>query len=359
MQRVAIIGLGLIGSSLARALVERQLDIHIAAFDLSHDVLSYALREGFAHSQHAHVGQAVGDADIIVLAAPPAALATLAGDIAPFLKADAVITDTASVKCHAIAAITSHLPKPGVYVPAHPIAGSEHSGVRAGKTDLFAGKRVILTPEEGQLKSEPVARVRGLWEAVGARIEYMPADLHDRIYAYVSHLPQIVAFAVKHSFDLHAQQDETLSRFTRLMKSDPVLWADICIANADYIGDALEDFAGFASQMAGELSESPSTGGADAQLAATLFSKVVATCLIATASGLQEIIGIHPARYAGSGFADMTAPAVSDPEEALAAISTHHWMIAKMLRGTLMRLDEIRSRLKNGDRHALQNAFNG
>jgi prephenate dehydrogenase len=188
----------------------------------------------------------------------------------------------------------------------------------------------------------------------------MPADLHDRIYAYVSHLPQVAAFAVAQTMRaLPAPQDEASMRFMRLMQSDPALWADICFANAHHVGDALTDFAGFVSQIAGELSETPAAGEADAQLAAALFPKVIATCLIAAASLLQEITGIHPGRYAGSGFADMTAPAVSDPEAALAAISTQHWVIAKMLKDTLARLDIIRARLKSGDRQALATAFGG
>lgn len=323
-----------------------------------HATLAYGIEQGFIQSQHAHAGQAAHEADVVILAAPPAAFATLAADIAPFLKPGAIVTDTGSVKRHAIAAITAHLPKHAHYVPAHPIAGSERSGVAAGVADLFAGRRVILTPEEKDLKSEPVARVRMLWETAGARVEYMPADLHDRIYAYVSHLPQLVAFAARHPMkDLPSGTDEAAARFMRLMRSEPALWADICLSNTDYIHDALADFTTFASQMEGELSETPAAGGADAELVAKLFPRVVATCLIATASLLQEITGVHPARYAGSGFADMTAPAISDPEAALEAISSHHWMIARMLKQMLAHLDEMQKRLKSGDKEALMNAF--
>jgi cyclohexadieny/prephenate dehydrogenase len=353
-QRIAIIGLGLIGSSLARALVSQNADIHIAAFDLSHDALSYAVKEGFAHSQHAHAGQAASGTDMVVLATPPSTLAAIAGEIAPFIGPEAVVTDVASVKCHAVNAIVPHMPRPDMYVPAHPIAGSELSGIRAGRADLFAGKRVILTPEEDDLRSENVARVCALWESVGAKIEYMPADIHDRIYAYVSHLPQIIAFAAAQAMKDLPTADP---RFTRLMKSDPVLWADICVANADPIGDALENFAQFASQMAGELTETPPAKNPDGHLAVTLFSKVIATCLIASAATLQETMGVHPARYAGSGFTDMTSPATSDPESALAAISDHNGAIASMLRQMLARLDEIKKRLKSGDRQALENSL--
>jgi prephenate dehydrogenase len=202
--------------------------------------------------------------------------------------------------------------------------------------------------------SEPVSRVRLLWETVGARVEYMPADLHDRIYAYLSHLPQLVAFAARGCVvDAGKLQGEEARRFTRLMASDPALWADICLANADFVDAALGDFAGFAGQMEGELSEVPAAGGVEAEHAAELFPRVVATCLIATASLLQEMTGVHPARYAGAGFTDMTAPALSDPQAALAAISSHHWGIAKMLNDLLLRLHAVREALLSGDKAAL------
>ena len=224
MQRIAILGLGLIGSSLARALAGKNPDVHIAAFDLSYDALAYATAEGFIHSHHAHAKQAAHEADIIILATPPASFATLATDIALFLKKGAIVTDTGSVKRKAIADITARIPLHASYVPGHPIAGSEHTGVKAGRADLFTGKRVILTPEESDLLSEPVAQIRSLWKMAGARVEFMPADLHDRIYAYVSHLPQLVAFAIREPMnDLNTSSNETLKHFMRLTHSDPKL----------------------------------------------------------------------------------------------------------------------------------------
>jgi cyclohexadieny/prephenate dehydrogenase len=357
-QRIAILGLGLIGSSLARALKEKRPDMHIAAFDVSHEALAFATRKGFIDSQHAHAGQAAHQADIVMLATPPSSFATLAADITPFLAPGAVVTDAGSVKRHAVSAITAHLPKSMPYVPGHPIAGSEKRGVTAGRADLFAGRRVILTPEETAVTSDPVARVKTLWEVTGARVEFMPAELHDRIYAYVSHLPQLVAFALRNPMqELPQTTGETGARFRRLMHSDPALWSDICLANADYISEALDDFATFMGQMEGELSETPAAGGADAGAIALLFPRVIATCLIATASLLQEITGVHPARYAGSGFADMTAPALDDPEAALEAISQHHWVIARLLKGTLGSLAQMRAAIDAHDKHGLMKMF--
>ena len=346
--RIAILGLGLIGSSLARAIAQHKLAEHIAAFDMSGQTLHYAMQKGFIHSHHAHAGQAVQDADLIIFASPPATFESLAKDIAPFIKPGTLVTDVASVKRSAIASITKHLPNHAHYVPGHPITGSERIGVEAGRADLFAGKLVILTPEEDAVMSAPVAAISAFWKKIDAKIEYMPAFLHDRIYAFVSHLPQLVAFAAWQSLkDARPASNEIFSRFTRLAKSDPKLWADICTENADYIGEALGDFIPFATQIMGELSENTETADNDIHLATDLFPKVVATCLIGTISLLQERTGVHPVRYSGAGFADMTAPALDDPEAALAAISAHHNIIAQMLETMLVKLREMEKALSS------------
>jgi prephenate dehydrogenase len=357
---VAILGLGLMGSSLARALAEKAPGVHIAGFDLSQEALRYATEKGFIHSQHAHAGQAAAEADIIVLASPPSAFASLAADIARFVSAGAIVTDTGSVKRYAVSAIQHHVPKDATFVPGHPIAGSELSGVTAGLASLFTGKRVILTPAEEDVLSDEVVRVRQMWEIAGARVEYMPPELHDRIYAYVSHLTQLVAFAgIKPLSGLPAATSEPCRRASRLTRSNPDLWIEICLANADYVTQALGDFAEFAAQMQGELSQSQESEGENAEHAAELFQQVVATCLIATASLLQELTGVHPARYAGAGFTDMTAPAVANPDAALAAISSHHRAIGRMLKEMLSGLQVMRSAIEYGDKAALMKAFKG
>jgi prephenate dehydrogenase len=218
---------------------------------------------------------------------------------------------------------------------------------------------VILTPKEADLQSNAVLQVKLLWEAAGAKIEYMPAELHDRIYAYVSHLPQLVAFAARESINkmLHGDADEAFKRFARLTHSNPLLWADISLANADYVSNAMEDFITFATQIAGELSESNEESNGDANIAADLFPKIVATCLIAAASSLEEQMGIHPARFAGSGFADMTAPALDDPEAALAAISAHHKHITQWLKMLIARLESFKKALRLSDRNGLVALF--
>ncbi len=354
---VAILGLGLIGASLAKTLASKKLGTTISVFDTSPEAQLYAAGAGWK-ADYAHAGQAVENADLIVFAAPPAAFEALAKDIAPFLKQGAVVMDVASVKRHAVATIAPHLPAYVAFVPAHPIAGSEKTGAAASRDDLFKGKQVILTPKKQDLKSVPVTRIRTLWETLGAKIEYMPAELHDRIYAYVSHLPQVVSFASgKCLKGIPAETDETFTRFMRLTHSDPALWADICVLNADFIREALAAFTSFAGQMTGELSQSQEEGNGNGHIAPQLLPMIVATCLVATASLLQEDSGIHPAHFAGAGFSDMVSPATQDPHAALAAISEHHHHIAHLLASFLRILHEMSDALSAGDKNKLQKLF--
>jgi prephenate dehydrogenase len=336
-ERVAILGLGLIGSYLARALYENGTANNIAAYDISEATLDYALKEKFTHSGHTHAIDAVKNADLVIFATPPLSFAELAQTIVPFLKKYALITDVASVKQFAVDAIAPLLPTHAYYVPSHPIAGSEKKGAHAGNANLFFGKKTILTPAENDVLSEPVTRIKILWESVGAKIDYMPANLHDQIYAYVSHLPQLIAFTAPFS--------------SRLVNSNIDLWTDIFLANAVYINEALNDFITFAIQIIGELSEGENDREGDANM---LFPSLVASCLIATASLLQERIGVHPAHYAGTGFATMTAPAAENPEALLEAVSKYPHQVANMFNDLVLKLQRIQGSIMQGDRKALK-----
>lgn len=347
--RVAILGLGLIGSSLARALLEKKLAVHIVAYAPSADTIRYALKHGFIHSGAKSAADAVKDADLIVFCAPPDTFAATAQEIAGSIKPGTIVTDVGSVKRQAVNAIKPHLLEHVFYVPAHPIAGSERTGVTAGNAALFNGKRVVLSPEEAELMSEPVKHMQSMWEAIGAKVEFMPAEIHDLIYAYVSHLPQLVAFAIAPFMDISAR-DDNYRRFTRLTKSDPALWVSICLANADFISKALHDFIIFLTQIHGELLENKQGSNEHEGDVPLLFASLVSTCLIATASQLEEMIGENPARYAGTGFADMTVMASNDPQQLLTDISAASTKITPGLEKVLARLREIKESLdsKNG-----------
>lgn len=346
-RRVAILGTGLIGGSVALGVKERGLAEHLALYDAVSAHAEYLQPD----SVHTQPEDAVKDADLVILAAPPQALVGLAERIAPHLAADACITDVASVKRQAM----RDLAWLGAgYVPAHPIAGSEKTGPEAARADLFAGRRVILTPDEAALQSQPVARVKTFWEALGAGITFMPGFLHDRIYAYVSHLPQMVAFAA--SGLPEAQTGEP--RFTRLMHSDRTLWSGILLANADYAAESLGAFLTFAAQMAGELAEAPEDTKPSAT-GANLLPPVAATCLIAAASGLEDELDIALRDFAGSGFADMTAAASGDPQGALEAISASPHEVSRGLTALMARCQPMLRALQTEDKILLDAALAG
>ncbi|MEI6730542.1 MAG: prephenate dehydrogenase/arogenate dehydrogenase family protein, partial [Pseudomonadota bacterium] len=154
--RIAILGLGLIGSSIARAVTEKKIAEHVAAFDISSQSLDFAINQGFVDSIYLQASQAVENADLIIFATPPQYFSEIMEEIAKNIKPGAIITDVGSVKLSAIADITEYLPEHAQFVPAHPIAGSENSGVEAGDANLFVGKRVILTPGKANLQSDAV-----------------------------------------------------------------------------------------------------------------------------------------------------------------------------------------------------------
>lgn len=348
--RVAIIGSGLIGGSLAAALRKREVACHIAVHDVSEKALVFLEALNYVHSTHHTVAPAVEEAELVILAAPPSALAVLSEAIAPHLPEGCIVTDVASVKQQAINAIAPHLPAHVHYVPAHPIAGSEKTGAEASQQDLFDGKRVILTPSEEQLLSPAVARVKKLWEALGATVEYMPAELHDRVYAYISHLPQLVAFAAApqvHSAEM------ACSGVVRLARSNPQLWADIALANRHNVHEALGEFAVFLHQMQQELAEPEeepqATPEGSPPSPSALHCSVIALCLVATALLLEQRTGAHVARYGGSGFRDMTAASGTKSDEVLTAISAQPKEVAALLKRTLNNLQMIDTTLLQGD----------
>ena len=350
---ITLIGLGLIGSSLARGLYNRAI---VNAFDFNKETLAYALSSGFVHAIHENAAESVKEADIIILAVPPDALHTITQEIALHLKPGAIITDVASVKCPAINAITLALPPSLHYVPAHPIAGSEKKGVEAGNAYLFQDKLVILTPHEADLMRPEVEAIKHLWQGLGARIAYMPPEIHDVIYGYISHLPQLLAFAVS-PFLIHSDITPEYTRFLRLTASPATLWADIASANAIYISEALTDFCAFSMQIKNELEEknAEKNDNITPENCALLVATLLSNCLTATVSTLEEKLGADPRIYAGTGFADMTALSTRNPEDFFEAISTNNRAIAGFLDQIITRLHTIQQNLH--DKNALLMLF--
>lgn len=354
--RVAIIGTGVMGASIAAALRARNLACHVAVYDTDQAQCAQVLNAGMADSSHSAAQEAAENADIVILSVPPSQLVAAASAIANHLSAGCIVTDITSVKRAAIANIHSQLPGGVFFVPGHPIAGSEKSGASAADASLFEGKRVILTPTEAEVLSEPVNRIRHLWEALGAQVEYMPADLHDRLYAYVSHLPQLAAFACAASVPSNS---ENCDGVLRLGASSPSLWAEICLANADFIHEALDEFTTFLGQMNRELveiDEVPSESE-NSDRAPELLCAVIGLCLVATALLLEQQTGIPTSRYSGNGFKDMTAAAGNHSDSVLSAISLYPKVVAQLLESSINKLHRIGAALSSGERGNLLSAL--
>lgn len=260
--KVAVIGLGLIGSSLCHVMKRDGLAGTIAGNARSQATLKTAADIGFIDSAHEQPVDAARDADLIVLAAPVGANAALAEAIAPALKPGAIVTDVGSVKVTVIRDVTPHLPEGVHLVPGHPVAGTEHSGPESGFPELFENRYCILTPPDGT-DPDAVAKVERLWKAASSIVEVMDAEHHDRVLAITSHLPHLIAYTiVGTASDLEGQLREKKARdeidiktaevikfsaggfrdFTRIAASDPVMWRDIFLNNKDAVLELLGRF---------------------------------------------------------------------------------------------------------------------
>lgn len=237
--RLAIIGLGLIGGSFARALRAAEVVGDIHGFDPDPAQAQAACALGVIDHAATSAAEAVREADVVVLAVPVLRTAEALAAVLPALKAGAIVTDVGSTKQSVLAdVLTVCGTLPGWFVAAHPIAGTEKSGVAASFAELFKGKRLILTPHAAQ-DAAALATVRALWLATGARVVEMEAARHDAIFAATSHLPHVLAFSFVELLADRAESEEIFSNagggfrdFTRIASSSPQMWHDIVRANA-------------------------------------------------------------------------------------------------------------------------------
>jgi len=248
-ERLTVAGVGLVGGSLALAAREAGLAGEVVGFGRGEANLRVARERGVVDRATRDPAAAVAGADAIVLAAPVGACAALAESFRPHARAGAILTDVGSVKGELVAALEARWAGAGPVVGAHPIAGSEASGAGAARADLFRGRRCILTPTAA---TDPgaLARVRALWEGVGARVEEMPPAAHDQLLARVSHLPHLVAYALTGAVGAatvggRRALDYAGTGFrdtTRIAGSPAELWRDIALANRPALGAALAEF---------------------------------------------------------------------------------------------------------------------
>jgi prephenate dehydrogenase len=252
-ERVAIIGVGLIGGSFALAMKQAGACAHVVGAGRNAANLRLALERGIIDSIAADAIAAAHGADLVLLAAPVAQFPKIFRDVGPVLNPKAALTDGGSTKRDVIAAARKGLGrKIAQFVPAHPIAGAEKSGAPAASADLFRGKRVVVTPL-AENRDSLLGKVEAAWSACGACITRMQAEEHDAVFAAVSHLPHLLAFALVHeiagrenSAQLFSYAAGGFRDFTRIASSHPEMWRDVCIANRDHL---LKELSGLEKEL--------------------------------------------------------------------------------------------------------------
>ena len=268
LNQITLIGVGLIGGSFVLDLKRLGLVRHVTGIDVNESNLERALERKVIDSAAVGIrAEHIAATDLVLIATPVSTLGNICRTIAPFLQPDTVVSDVGSTKQSVLAAFTRHLPQHlPQCVAAHPIAGSDRSGALAAQFGLYQDKKLILCPHETQ-NPEAEALVGRLWQAVGAQIFRMSAQEHDAVFAAVSHLPHILAFAYVHQILDHADGATYLDfaatgfrDFTRIASSHPAIWTDICFANRDSLLKLLEGQQRQLEKIASLLRNSDSDG---------------------------------------------------------------------------------------------------
>ncbi len=248
--KVALIGVGLIGSSMAHAMRRGGLAAHIAGYAHRPETLEKARAVGFADSLHDTLAPAVRDADLVVLATPVGAFGPIAKEISAFLKPDSIVSDVGSVKTAVIRDVGPFVPDGVHLIPAHPVAGTEQSGPEAGFAELFDGRWCILTPLPGA-DVAAVERLKTFWQRIGSQVEIMDPKHHDLVLAITSHVPHLIAYnIVGTAADLETVTESEVIKFsaggfrdfTRIAASDPTMWRDVFLNNRDAVLEMLGRF---------------------------------------------------------------------------------------------------------------------
>ena len=250
-EKIALLGLGLIGSSLAHAIRRGNLANHIAGHAKSNATRQKAMEIGLVDAVHLDAADAVADSDLVILCVPVGACGSLAQHIAASLKPGAIITDVGSVKAAIMRDVGPHMPSNVHFIPGHPIAGTEQSGPESGFAELFDNRWCILTPPANADK-EAILKLEKFWQAVGSNVEIMDAHHHDLVLAITSHLPHLIAYnIVATAADLEEVTDSEVIKysaggfrdFTRIAASDPVMWRDVFLNNKDAVLEMLGRFS--------------------------------------------------------------------------------------------------------------------
>jgi prephenate dehydrogenase len=258
--RLAIMGVGLIGGSLALALKEAGFVGEVVGCGRGKPNLEKALELGIIDRYEREPRLAVTGADLIFLATPVQTLAQVVAEIAPVLKPGAILTDGGSVKAEVVRQIQPLVPAGVDFVPGHPIAGTEKSGAEAAFASLYRGKRCILTPT-ASTPAAALQRVTEMWQAAGSEVVCMSVDKHDRVLAAISHLPHMVAYSLVNAVGSYDHYEENILEysaggfrdFTRIASSDPTMWRDIALTNRAALVEMMEQFETFFAELKEEV----------------------------------------------------------------------------------------------------------
>jgi cyclohexadieny/prephenate dehydrogenase len=250
-ERVALIGIGLIGSSLSHAMRRGKMTGHIAGYAKSADTRDAAVKLSLVDSIHKTAAEAVKNADLVIMCAPVGAYEEIANEISGSLKSGAILTDVGSVKGAVVKDVLPHLPYGVHFVPGHPIAGTEQSGPASGFAELFDNRWCILTPLPDS-DAKAVARLEKFWRSCGSDVELMTPEHHDMVLAITSHLPHLIAYnIVATAADLEDVTDSEVIKysasgfrdFTRIAASDPTMWRDVFMNNREAVLEMLGRFS--------------------------------------------------------------------------------------------------------------------
>lgn len=256
-RKVAIIGVGLIGGSLGKALKKQGLVKEIVGSSRRKEALTQAVKDKAIDYGTHDVKKAVVNADLVVLATPVSVVPAMLSMIAPLLKKSCIVTDVGSTKVSIVAAAHQTLQNPSMFVGSHPLAGSEKKGVEFSSEALFQNSICIVTPLDETNRSA-LDRVKRMWAAIGAEIKIFSPEEHDKTLAYVSHLPHIAAYTLMRIMkqDILQYGSGGLKDTTRIAASTPQVWSDICFANGRNIIDAIDDLVHGLSTIRKAISES-------------------------------------------------------------------------------------------------------
>ncbi|MBN2647599.1 MAG: prephenate dehydrogenase/arogenate dehydrogenase family protein [Thiotrichales bacterium] len=256
--KVTVVGVGLIGGSFAKGIKAQGLAKEVCGYGVDTEALQLAIELNVIDTATMALETAVADSDLVMLAVPLGAMPSVIASLKPYLSPNTILTDAGSAKQNVIDAVHSVFGElPTNFVPGHPIAGKEQSGVAAADADLFVKHRVILTPTP-QSSPVAVAKVQAVWQALGAEVELLSATFHDEVFAATSHLPHLLAFALVEMLHEHPELGNVFRYtaggfrdFSRIASSDATMWRDIALANPQAISKWLTEYRDYLTQMIG------------------------------------------------------------------------------------------------------------